>query len=494
MSNNLEEKLDFVIASLSALLPELILIMCLLLVVLLSFRKGLLKASLIIAIFAPIVTLPLILFKDTSEPQFLMNNNFVLDDISKYFKVLFLITFLYSLFIFSREGKKSGEQLSMMLTILIGAFFTASSHNIIVLVLSIEMMSIPAYALTTFSMDRESGKAGLKYFLLGAVASAFMLYGLSLLYGFTGTLDIFSLEFIKGLLVSSPLAVIVACLFTLGGILFKLSVFPMHVWVKDVYLSAPISAVAFFSIVPKIAVLVFFIRFIKSIDSVSLVFIDLNFDWSVFMSFLSLATIFAGNLAALKQKDVVGMMAFSSVAHMGYLLVGLIPVSQYGFQATSFYVGAYLLMNMAVFHMLQVFKRGGLSLQYDAFRGWGRKNIYWVVIVVFLMLALTGLPPTGGFTAKLMIFSALYDSYLTASKPIIIWVILFGLLNVAISLYYYIRLPYIMLIKEPQGPVLKFKSKKADIFVISGTTLALILLFFKPNWLLEIINNVNFVF
>lgn len=381
----------------------------------------------------------------------------------------------------------SSEILVMLFGLLLGVSFMTMSSNLLLIYLSIEVVSICSYVLTGITKGKKKAEAAMKYLIYGAVASAIMLYGMSWLYGFTGTLDLTNSAFSTGLSEIPALSLSIACLMVLGGFIFKLGAFPLHIWSPDVYEAAPTPVVAVFSVLPKLAALSIVLKFTGVLNFEAV-------DWQLWLGIISIASMTIGNFSALWQKDVKRMLAYSSIAHAGFLLVGVIAFSTSGNQAMLFYAGVYLIMNFAAFYLISAFEKHTASTAFENWKGWAQNLPFLSVLVLIVMVALTGLPPTAGFSGKLLIFTALWESYGATGHSILLWVFIFGLLNTVIALFYYLKLPYLLFFKAlPESTSIKVRPVNDWIW---GTLLVLplLVLFFRSDWLVGLINSINFVF
>ncbi|RAV99817.1 NADH-quinone oxidoreductase subunit N [Pseudochryseolinea flava] len=393
------------------------------------------------------------------------------------------------------------EYYLLIVVIVLGGHLLISSVNLLMVFLSLELISLPSYALAGFLFNKKSSEGSFKYFLFGAVASAVMLYGFSLFYGQFGTLD-FRRDDLFATVPWSPLLV-VSVVFSMAGFLYKIAAVPMHPWAPDVYEAAPTPIVAFFSVVPKLAGLAILVRFVivSPYDNGNPAVMHA-------LALISILTITVGNFSALVQKNPKRMMAYSSIAQSGFLLVGLVALSASGLQFMIFYSTIYLLMNFLVFYYLQYFELRGFTT-IASYQNAGSKYLWPSIFLLVGFISLTGLPPTGGFTAKLFIFSALWESYSNHAHrgdQILLWLFIFGLLNTVVSLFYYLRIPYFAFIKNwestPKTNILTSSPVAYDSFIgrssignLLGLILVIVLLliFFAPGLLMGWINKINFV-
>src|SRR5690606_14029556 len=298
----------------------------------------------------------------------------------------------------SQRRKHVSEYAALVLSVVLGVHFLSMSVGMIMIFLSVELISISSYVLAGYSFRQEGAEASLKYFLFGTAAAAIMLYGLSLLYGLTGSGIISSQEFVEGLLAHQSLLLLVAGLLALAGFLFKMAVLPMHLWAPDVYQAAPMPVVALFSVVPKLAGLAVLTRFILAATAYGQSLID----WKAIIGLIAIITITAGNVAALRQWNAKRMMAYSSIAQSRFLLVGVIALTEQGIQFMMFYAVVYIVANYVIFAYLQYFESRGV-LTIPDFAGTGRTDRAANTLLLVGLISLTGISPTAGFTAKLLI-------------------------------------------------------------------------------------------
>lgn len=428
----------------------------------------------------------IILQFSTTNDTFLFGEMLILDSKAIFFKVLnTLAVFFLLAHIFVTKRKYAGEFYPLVISVLIGLNLMTMSVNLLMIYLSIEIVSIASYILTTFNKTKKAAEGGLKYILFGAAASAVMLYGMSLLYGMTGTLNIASPDFSRGIAQTDNIASTIAIILTLCGFLFKISASPFHIWTPDVYQSAPTPMVAFFAVAPKIAAFLVIIRFYSAVPN----------DLQVLTAVIALASITFGNFSALWQKDTKRLLAYSTIAHTGFMLIGLVTLSELGVKSVVYYLIVSLFTNFSAFLLIDfAANRTGNDVPentskfaLDNLKGLGKINPLFGILVVIVMISLAGLPPTAGFFAKLNVFSALWEAYQLSGRQILLLLFVFGLLNTVISLFFYLKIPFLMFFKE---------SEEEQTFQLSTEQLALAILlvlpilglFFKADWLMNIIS------
>lgn len=431
-------------------------------------------------------------FPQLAEGRSLFGGLLILDGWSVLMQLLLVVGGLFMLIIASRSTStfraftKESELLIVTLGLILGAGLMTMAVNLVVIYIAIELVSITSYMLTAMVDGKGRSEASMKYILFGAVSSAIMLYGMSWLYGFTGTLDITSPVFYEGLRAAASLPLNIALIMTLAGFVFKLGAFPFHLWAPDVYQAAPTPIVAVFSTLPKIAILTVLFRFVQALPEAVV-------DWQLWLSIVAIGSMIVGNFSALWQKDAKRMLAYSSIAHAGFLLVGLIAYSSAGTTATLWYAVIYLLMNFGAFLLISVFEKRTGTADIHAWKGLGPQMPMLSVLMILVMISLTGLPPTAGFNAKLFIFSSSWEAYKLSGLELHFWVFVIGLVNTVVALFYYLRIPYFLFFKSQSADLEAEKEKKFDLVWCTFLVIPLLLLFFQPNWLLDFLNTINFV-
>lgn len=382
------------------------------------------------------------------------------------------------------------EWYALLVAMTLGLFLMAKSVNMLSIYLSIELVSICSYLLTALTADRKASEGGMKYLLFGAISSAIMLYGMSLLYGLTGTLDLTASSFGAELARQDGPVVAVALLLTLAGLLFKLAGVPFHIWTPDAYEAAPVPVAAFFSVGPKAGAVLVLVRVVTALPIESGLGGSTATVLQTPLAVLALAGILIGNLSALRQTDAKRLLAYSTIAHAGFLLVGVVALNNAGFDAVLFYVGTYLFISLAAFFLIDLLARSqGQDLTIRNMAGLGARQPLLAVALTIVMLALTGLPPTVGFTAKLLSFSALYEAFQQTGNGWLLALFGLGLLNALISLVYYLKIPFLLFFRplstEAGAPV---PLPLAAVWLAVGLTAPVIFLFLKPDLLLQFIS------
>ncbi|KAA9353473.1 NADH-quinone oxidoreductase subunit N [Larkinella humicola] len=421
----------------------------------------------------------LVVEQGSQQKGFLFNSVLLLDNQAVFYKLVVTLAAFFAILhawtVVKTPNSLPFDWLPILLALLLGLYLMTMSVNLLTIYLSIELVSISSYLLTGLSASRKASEGSLKYLLFGAVSSAIMLYGMSLLYGLTGTLALS--ESVEQLAQNDSFVIYVAGFLTLGGILFKLSLVPFHVWTPDVYEAAPTPVVAFFSVAPKAAALLVLMRVLTALPA--------NFQTP--MAVIALASITLGNLSALWQTNAKRLLAYSSIAHAGFLLVGVVAFNETGFEAATFYVATYVFINLAAFLLIDLLEQshnGNLTIQ--DFSGLGTSQPLLSAALTAVMIALTGLPPTVGFTAKFLAFSALLEAYQTSANPWVLALFAIGLLNAVISLFYYLRIPFLMYFRPASTANLSdIHIRRPQLILATVLTVPVLVLFFKPDWILR---------
>lgn len=369
------------------------------------------------------------------------NNAVVLDNFAIFSKIIFLVAAGLAVLIsdqyIERENCNHGELYPLVLFTTVGMMLMAAATDLMTLFLGLELMSIALYVLAGFNRDNiKSSEAGMKYFILGAFSTGFLLYGMALIYGVTGTTrlaEIASLVTVAGG-ASNPV-LLIGMFLMLSGFLFKIAAAPFHMWTPDVYEGAPTPMTAFMSAGPKAA------GFAALIRLLIFVFPAMQADWSELLWILAVLTMTVGNFAALRQDSIKRMLAYSSIAHAGYALVGLTAANTTGTSGILFYMLSYAFMNIGAFAVIVlVGKQGEPNGTVMDFAGLGQKKPLLAAAMSLFLFSLAGMPPTAGFIGKFYLFSgAVQEGY--------IWLAIIGVLNSAASVYYYLRVMVYMYFK-----------------------------------------------
>lgn len=412
------------------------------------------------------------------------------DHFGALFKLVFLVVgLIFILFIknnrqFNTHAKGTGDTYSILLAVMLGMNLMAMSSNLLMIYLSVEMVSIGSYLMVGYiSKDSRQAESAIKYAIFGSVCSAIMLYGLSLMYGFTGTLSLTGSQLIQGLAEVSPLVSGVVIILVLVGIGFKLAIVPFHFWSPDVYEGAPTPVTAFISTGPKAAGFAILIRFLNPLQAGQTQSLDsLLFNFNAILAVAAIASMVIGNFGAIWQKNVKRMLAYSSIGHTGFLLMSVVAFSATGIKALMFYIFVYAIMNMAAFILANEVEELTGSQEVQDYKGLGKQFPVLMVCFVIVLVSLTGLPPTVGFTAKFLIFSSVLESYNTSSSVWLLLLIITGAVTTVVSLFYYFKVPLNAFLKTPDTQLVAVKYTSM-MFIWVILSVSLIVLLFIPGFI-----------
>ena len=363
----------------------------------------------------------------------LFENFFSNTTFTKFFKILTILGAAASLIIsknyFIDTKINRFEIPTLLLFSTLGMMLMISSKNLMMMYLAIELQSLSLYVVASIKRNSlESAESGVKYFILGALSSGILLYGFSLVYGFTGQTNFDGIYISLSQLNKLPIGLVFGLVFILVGLAFKVSAVPFHMWTPDVYGGAPTSITAFFAIVPKLAAIALIFRFCLE------PFNNFYFEWTQVIFFLSLASMFLGAVAAIAQKSIKRLLAYSSIGHVGYVLIALVAASDQGIRSASIYMFIYLIMNISVFAILLSLKKSDKYVEkIDELSGLSKTNPVVSVSLAIIMLSMAGIPPFIGFFGKFYVFIAAIESqqYILA---------ILGVLASVISAFYYLRI------------------------------------------------------
>ncbi len=416
---------------------------------------------------------------NTNEPISLFLGMIRLDEFAVFFKILLLLataaTILFSIRSEELDVRLKGEYYALLLAITFGMFLMASSTNLLMIFISLETVSLTSYILAGFlTHSPRSSEAAFKYITYGAVASGTMLFGLSLIFGMAGTGDITQISSqIASVLASggvSALGVLIAITFILAGIGYKIASAPFHMWSPDVYEGAPIPITAFLSVASKAAGFALFLRFFRTgFDTPEIL---QSIDWGLLLAIVSALTMTVGNLAALPQRNVKRLLAYSSIAHGGYLLMGAVLLTSEGLSAIVFYLIVYLFMNLGAFYVVVLIANESGSEMIESYRGLSSRAPLVAGAMAIFLFSLTGIPPFAGFFGKWLLFNAVISKGLY-------WLAFIGLLNSVVSLYYYARIIKAMYLESAED---------TDTFSFTKSTFALLSVFVVPTIFIGFLN------
>ena len=360
----------------------------------------------------------------------------------------------------------------LILFSILGMMVLISSNDLIAMYLGIELQSLALYVAATIKRDSlQSSESGVKYFVLGALSSGILLYGCSLIYGFTGSTNFQDIQNNLGTLNHLNLGLTFGLIFVLVGLAFKVSAVPFHMWTPDVYEGAPTSVTAFFAIVPKVAAVALIFRFCLE------PFKDFYSEWSQIIIFLSIASMFLGAIAAIAQKSIKRLLAYSSIGHVGYILIGLVAANSAGIKGVSIYMFIYVVMNIAVFSIILSLKYNNVFIEkISEFSGLSKHKPLISLSLAIIMLSMAGIPPFAGFFGKFYIFVA-------ALKADLILLAVLGVISSVISAFYYLRIIKLMYFDEHVKANFQLIINSQSLFLLIISMLFISLFVFYPSLL-----------
>ena len=471
------------INNLNFIYPEIFISLSIMFLLLLgAFKKessGLIyNLSIVFLIF----TLALIFNYPPQSNVNLFNDSYKIDYFSSFMKILTLCSGIFVLITSSRYLKIFKifkiEYSILILCSILGMMVMISANDLIVFYIGLELQSLALYVLACFNRDQvKSSEAGLKYFVLSALSSGLLLYGCSLIYGFTGSTNFIT---ISENINSTQFGLTFGIVFILVGLAFKISAVPFHMWAPDVYEGSPTSVTLFFAVVPKIAALTVFIRFLY------VPFINMIDQWQIIIVFLSIASMIFGAVAAIGQKNLKRLVAYSSIGHMGFALAGLSSGTNEGIQSSIIYISIYLIMNLGLFSCLFMMKRNDKYYEnIDDLSGLSKNHPLISLSFLIILFSLAGIPPMAGFFAKFYVFTAVV-------KESMYFLAITGLLSTVISAFYYLRIIKIIYF-DPEKEKYDTDYNIGLKITLSLSTLLILLYFIYPSRLVEIVSRINII-
>ncbi len=490
---DISEKLDHILSGLSGLMPELVLASAFVI----SIFSGLFVdrwwrySSFVVTLLGIAAAGILSGLQLTSMPgEELLFNMVLPDTFGQLTRILIaVVCLLFAIFVcfnpdFASHRKKNADLYSVLLAVNIGLNLMAIATNWLMAFVAIEFVSIGSYVMVGYlAKDARQTEAAMKYALFGAVCSAVMLYGLSLLYGFTGNLTFTSAQHQQGLATTPPLLISIALLFVFTGIGFKLSFVPFHFWSPDVYQGAPTPVTAFLSTAPKIAGIALLARILYAWPPSSFAYQNLY----MMLLVSAIATMLLGNLAALRQSNMKRMMAYSSIGHTGFLMMAVLAYSANEYSILLFYLAVYTLMNMGVFILADYIQSHTGAIDVMEYQGLGKVLPVAFTCFVILLVSLTGLPPTAGFVAKLLVFSAVFSNWQHTGNIGMMLLLIVGALTTVISLFYYFKVPLNAFLRKQEGTV-EIKPRQPHVLWLAVLiAMVVLLLGLFPYWLVDLL-------
>ena len=470
--------------NLQLVFPEIFISLSIMFLLILGVFKK--KSSTLIqnlSLFVLLIT-AVIIFNETLgiKQALLFNNSVIIDYLSSFMKIVILLAAFLVLVISSNYLKIFKlfkiEYPILILSSVLGMMVMISSNDLIVFYMGLELQSLALYVLATFNRDQlKSSEAGLKYFVLSALSSGLLLYGCSLIYGFTGSTNF---NLIASQLNSDQYALTFGIVFILVGLAFKISAVPFHMWAPDVYEGSPTSVTLFFTMVPKVAALTVFIRFLY------VPFLNLIDQWQMIIIFLSIASMLFGAVAAIGQTNLKRLIAYSSISHIGYALAGLATGSNEGIQSSVIYMTIYIIMNLGLFSCLLMMRRNNEFFEdIDDLSGLSKNHPLLSLSLLIILFSLAGIPPLAGFFAKFYIFKSVLEQSMY-------FLAIVGLLSTVVAAFYYLRIIKLMYFDK--------EKEKYDTdhnlwlkFSLIASTLLILMYFVFPSYLIEVVSKINII-
>lgn len=460
--------------------PEIFLLSmtCLLLVIDVFLKQSQRNASYLIAQMTLIGTLILIWVNMSGTRAEAFNGTFVVDPLADVLKI-FICAVIGFVFIYSKDYLKDrdifkGEFYVLGLFGVLGMMIMVSSNHMLSLYLGLELLSLSLYAMVAFNRNSgTSAEAAMKYFILGAIASGMLLYGISIVYGVTGSLNI--PEIAESIVKQSEMNIglIFGLVFLVVGIAFKLGAVPFHMWVPDVYHGAPTTVTSYISSAPKIAGFAIAIRIL--VEGLG----GLHSDWQGMLIILAVLSLAVGNIIAIAQTNLKRMLAYSTISHVGFILLGLIAGTQAGYSSAMFYILVYSLMAVGGFGIILLLSRAGFeSEELSDLKGLNQRSPWFAFMMLIFMFSMAGVPPTVGFWAKLSVLSAVVDVDM-------LWLALVAVFFSIIGVYYYLRVIKLMYFDDPVDTTIISNTTEMQI-AISFNGLIILLLGVYPSALMSL--------
>ncbi len=465
------------------ILPEISISISIMLFLLIGvFKKNCANLIYNLSNISLVVLLALIINLSSLDTIYLFNNSYLIDNLSNYMKIILVGSGIFVMLTGSKYiqviNLNKIEYPILILSSILGMMIMISSNDLIVFYMGLELQSLALYVLASFNRDNLlSTESGLKYFVLSALSSGLLLYGCSLTYGFSESTNfdqilINSTEFNYG--------TTFGIVFILVGLAFKISAVPFHMWAPDVYQGSPTSVTLFFAILPKIAALSVFIKFLYT------PFANMNDQWQTIIVFISIASMIFGAVAAIGQKNLKRLIAYSSISHMGYALAGLATVSNQGIQSSITYISIYLVMNLAFFSCLFMLKRNDRYYEnIDDLSGLSKKHPILSFSLLIVLFSLAGIPPLAGFFAKFYVFFAVIEQSMY-------FLAIVGLLATVVAAFYYLRIIKIIYF-DPEKEEYETSHNLGLKITLAISTIFILAYFIYPSSITEIVSKITMI-
>ena len=470
--------------NLNLVLPEIFISLSIMFLLVLGvFKNDSSKITFNISLLVLLITAIITLNETFSIDRItLFNDSVVIDYMSSLMKIItllgaFLVLVISSAYLKTFKIYKIEYPILILCSVL-GMMVMISSNDLMVFYMGLELQSLALYVLATFNRDQlKSSEAGLKYFVLSALSSGLLLYGCSLIYGFSGSTNF---NIISNQLNSKEYVLTFGIVFILVGLAFKISAVPFHMWAPDVYEGSPTSVTLFFTMVPKIAALTIFIRFLY------VPFLNLIDQWQMIIIFLSIASMLFGAIAAIGQTNIKRLIAYSSIGHIGYTLAGLATGSNEGIQSSIIYISIYVVMNLALFSCLLMLKRNNQYFEdIEDLSGLSKNHPLLSLSLLVILFSLAGIPPLAGFFAKFYIFKAVIEQSMY-------FLAIVGLLSTVVAAFYYLRIIKIIYFDKEKEKYDEDHSLWLK-FSLTFSTILILLYFIFPSQLIEVVSRINII-
>ena len=471
------------IIGLNLIFPEIFLSLALMFLLILGvFKKNSSNLIFNLTILSLIIVAALILNISSEDETSIFNASYKIDNLSSFMKILTILSAIFVMLTSSKYLKLLKifqiEYPILILSSILGMMVMISSNDLIVFYMGLELQSLALYVLASFNRDNLlSSESGVKYFVLSALSSGLLLYGCSLIYGFSGSTNFNEISFN---IADNQYGITFGIVFILVGLAFKISAVPFHMWAPDVYQGSPTTVTLFFAIVPKIAALCVFIRFLY------VPFLEIIDQWQMIIIFLSIASMILGAVAAIGQRNIKRLIAYSSISHIGYALAGVSTGTNEGIQSSITYITIYVIMNLAFFSCILMMKKNDKYYEtIDDLSGLSKNHPILSLSMLIILFSLAGIPPLAGFFAKFYIFTAVIERSMY-------FLAIIGLLSTVVAAFYYLRIIKIIYFDPSKEKYDSDHSIGLKLSLILST-LFILFYFIYPNSLISIISKINII-
>ena len=465
------------------ILPEIFIALAIMFLLIYGvYKKNSSQIVFSLAIISLFITLALSFNLRSVEEEYLFNKSFKIEFLSTYMKMILLLSGIFVMSISARYLKANNilkmEYPILILSSILGMMVMISSNDLIVFYMGLELQSLALYVLASFNRDNLlSSESGLKYFVLSALSSGLLLYGCSLIYGFSGSTNFVQ---ISQNLDINQYSLTFGIVFILVGLAFKISAVPFHMWAPDVYQGSPTPVTLFFAILPKVAALTVFIKILY------VPFLNLIEQWQMIIIFLSIASMIFGAVAAIGQKNLKRLIAYSSISHMGYTIAGLSTGTNEGIQSSIMYIFIYVIMNLGFFCCLFMLSRDGKYYEtIEDMSGLSKNHPILSLSMLLILFSLAGIPPLAGFFAKFYVFKAVIEQSMY-------FLAIVGLLSTVIGAFYYLRIIKIIYFDKEKEKYDTDHSMWLK-FSLSFSTVLILLYFIFPSQIIELVSRINII-